>query len=679
MRAHGNTLKVPLPRSRSPIKTYLQSPARQNPHLNPNSSPVRGSIVGPNEPARAQSVKRRLDFSLDVTSHSLSQPTTSSSGGRAAAEVRPRANGLRNRRSLQDEDEDEDGADEETILHGEQQEDDSREPEESMAMINDGGDDASDPGYENEYYDNDGGDVELGEESRNDEEVVEAEAKSSRRKSQRGGVARNTVPDVSEEEEEEEEGPVRRKRGRPAKNKSIEAQQRGSTKRRRSSITAEEEAESEHEPEPEPEPEPERKKQRTGGKPRGRKPAGKTATNTDKTGEPSKQTTKPATKGKRGRPRRSSIDAADRSLAVVPRGPPLPKARGLLISRREVPGDGGITRTRSGRNSFRPLAFWRNEHVDYDQDQTMDDAFASRGNPSKFVLPTIKEVHRVEEPEPEAAPKRRGRPAKAGGAGAKRRQGKAGGGADMFDEPAEAWEEDPGTVVGDAVVWQPEYEYAPPGLDEEIELAPEQLAVSGQAIETRDIRNASFRFAKTLSMPFFGAGVVDLPPGSEKRPKNSRKMYMAFFVFAGRVLVTVNESTFRIGRGGMWFVPRGESFSSFLFSLVLEVPVASSGFPALQHIGDDDLTREPPHQEISTASRTTTTSPRGCSSLRAASRYSNPSRTRTGRSEEVGVVGFPFRNSVIMALGNRCPLSPHWPGLFSGVLEGAQLSNSLGI
>ncbi|KAK1765496.1 kinetochore CENP-C fungal-like protein [Phialemonium atrogriseum] len=574
MRAHGNTLKVPLPRSRSPIKTYLQSPARQNPHLNPNSSPVRGSIVGPNEPARSQSVKRRLDFSLDATSHSLSQPTTSSSGGRAAAEARPRVNGLRNRRSLQDEDEDVDGADEETILHGEQQEDDSREPEESMAMINDGGDDASDPGYDNEYYDDDGGDVELGEESRNDddggdvelgeesrndEEVVEAEAKSSRRKSQRGGVARNTVPDAAEEEEEEE--PVRSKRGRPAKNKSGgEAQQRGSTKRRRSSITAEEEAESEHEPEPEPEPEPERKKQRTGGKPRGRKPAGKTATNTDETGEPSKQTTKPATKGKRGRPRRSSIDAADRSLAVVPRGPPLPKARGLLISRREVPGDSGITRTRSGRNSFRPLAFWRNEHVDYDQDQIMDDAFASRGNPSKFVLPTIKEVHRVEEPE---LPKRRGRPAKAGSGGAKRKQGKAGGagGADMFDEPAEAWEEDPGTVVGDAVVWQPEYEYAPPGLDEEIELAPEQLAVSGQAIETRDIRNASFRFAKTLSMPFFGAGVVDLPPGSEKRPKNSRKMYMAFFVFAGRVLVTVNESTFRIGRGGMWFVPRGNIYS----------------------------------------------------------------------------------------------------------------------
>ena len=59
-------------------------------------------------------------------------------------------------------------------------------------------------------------------------------------------------------------------------------------------------------------------------------------------------------------------------------------------------------------------------------------------------------------------------------------------------------------------------------------------------------------------MPFMGAGVVDLPPGSEKRPKNSRKMHMVFFVHYGKVLVSVNEAQFRISAGGTWFVPRGK-------------------------------------------------------------------------------------------------------------------------
>lgn len=76
----------------------------------------------------------------------------------------------------------------------------------------------------------------------------------------------------------------------------------------------------------------------------------------------------------------------------------------------------------------------------------------------------------------------------------------------------------------------------------------------------RDIGGADFRFAKTLTLPFFGSGMVDLPPGGTKRIKNSRKMQMVFFVFYGRVLVELGTPTqrFSIGRGGMWQVPRGE-------------------------------------------------------------------------------------------------------------------------
>lgn len=81
----------------------------------------------------------------------------------------------------------------------------------------------------------------------------------------------------------------------------------------------------------------------------------------------------------------------------------------------------------------------------------------------------------------------------------------------------------------------------------------------------RDISGAEFRFAKTLTLPFFGSGIVDLPPGGAKRSKNSRKMQMVFFVFYGRVTVEVGTpvTRFGIGKGGQWQVPRGMSQTIF--------------------------------------------------------------------------------------------------------------------
>ena len=78
-------------------------------------------------------------------------------------------------------------------------------------------------------------------------------------------------------------------------------------------------------------------------------------------------------------------------------------------------------------------------------------------------------------------------------------------------------------------------------------------------------------------MPFFGSGMVDLPPGGAKRSKNSRKMQMVFFVFYGRVQVEVGTPTtrFGIGKGGMWQVPRGE----LGFSCFYARPLNQRGFP----------------------------------------------------------------------------------------------------
>lgn len=275
-----------------------------------------------------------------------------------------------------------------------------------------------------------------------------------------------------------------------------------------------------------------------------------------------------ATKQKGGRKRQPSpAPAADADTSIaIPRGPPLPKSRGLVINRREVPGDSSaIIRTRSGRHSFKPLAYWRNEHVDYEyeEDEFVADhapksfkgSSAGEVRKRKFVLPTIKEVVRVQEEVVDFS-RSRGRGTKRGGNAA------AGGGSrraqkDEDPSPPEPWELNPGILGGDVVTWYPQHEFHPPALDDEVEVQEKQLAISGRAIRTQKVKDAAFRYAKTVNEGFFGAGVVDLPPGAVKRPKNSRKMFMTFFVYTGRVLVTVNETVFRIGRGGMWFVPRG--------------------------------------------------------------------------------------------------------------------------
>ena len=76
-----------------------------------------------------------------------------------------------------------------------------------------------------------------------------------------------------------------------------------------------------------------------------------------------------------------------------------------------------------------------------------------------------------------------------------------------------------------------------------------------------------------MTLPFFGAGLVEIPPEGYKRAKNSRKMQMVFFVHEGKVMVDVGAqgmpgevNSFAISKGGVWVVPRGKLFRPFSFS-----------------------------------------------------------------------------------------------------------------
>lgn len=506
----------PPPRYRSPPKTNLKSPARRAPGL--SSSPLRPANVT-SSPSGARSVQRQLDFKknngLLANKPTLPRPNGVKGKGKAAAAT----NGYGS--SSEDEQEPE-------------------QEEESMAML-DGGDDYSvDEEQEQEPEPED----EAEEEAEEEEEV----APPSSAKKGKGRPKKTAPPPIEEEDEsdaviasieedarpaEEEPVPAGKKRGRPSKKTAVDDEvekQPAAKKTKRTSDDGDEQGESSNQAR------------------RGRKPkvaVAEAAENTETLANG------PVAKKKPGR-KRKSAGVGDTSVAEVPRGPPLPKSRGLVISRRETPGAGSMFTTRSGRTSFQPLKYWANERAELDDD---DDFFDGK---EKIRLPHIKNIVRYDEPEPkEKSTSRRGK-----GARGKPGRKKRGGFHDDDDDDLEPWEEDGDIITGEVVVWQPEHEFNPPGPDEQIEVAPdEQIAVSANAIETREIRNASFKFAKTLSMPFFGSGVVDLPPHTEKKPKNSRKMHMSFFVFAGRVQVTVADTVFSIGRGGMWFVPRGNYYS----------------------------------------------------------------------------------------------------------------------
>ncbi|KAI1479512.1 Mif2/CENP-C like-domain-containing protein [Daldinia eschscholtzii] len=533
-----------LPRARSPIKTHLQSPARQNPHIGITSSPARGSIIPAREPNPPKSVNRKLDFSKSA-SNRMNPPS----------KVQPKSNGAKPRNGkltnghapTNDSDEDEprprsnrNQPQEESV-----EEEELEEPmdvldagDDYIEDINDEQDEQDEPSIEPE--------LEIEEEQEDEEEPIPQPKSPEQPKKRRGRKPKSPIAQEEEGEssvpkaaparnEEVDDVPAKKKqRGRPAKASSPteeneppkKAQKRRPGRHSGSSIEEEQEQEVEDNAT-------ERKTKR----PRTEEKESKATS--------SKPTTTKE-KGKPGRKRKSSGVGVEEP--VVQRGPPLPKGRGLVALRRE--GEDSMRITRSGRRSYQPLKWWQGEHTVRDG----VDVFEDKGQ--KFVMPVVQGVVRAEEPEDLPTRKRRGRPSK--------QRGRPGRRVSAIPEEEEVerddWEFDPGRIAGECLYWRPEYETEPADEDQ-LEVAEEELAISEAAIQLKDIKDATFRFAKTLTLPFFGSGIVDMPPGSEKRTKNSRKMQMVFFVHKGSVDVTVAQTEFRIGKGGMWFVPRGNHYS----------------------------------------------------------------------------------------------------------------------
>ncbi|KAK3680928.1 mitotic fidelity of chromosome transmission-related protein [Vermiconidia calcicola] len=251
----------------------------------------------------------------------------------------------------------------------------------------------------------------------------------------------------------------------------------------------------------------------------------------------------PITKGKgKGKGRKAKAPKErDANQAMRPQGSPvkLNDSPSKLRNRREgsralsvgpisnvhlrasTPFEDADTRTsRFGRNLTQPLKYWANEMRIYKHGEI---AGIVRADP-------VEETKR-------RGPKKR--------TGKKNRKSKLDGideESDSGSTHADEWEDDVGVIA--------------------------DLGFASSSIITREVANSEFKYAKIMTLPFFGSGVVELPPQGFKRAKNSRKMQMCFFVHEGKVMVDVGAqgegveaNQFAIAKGGCFVVPRGNNYA----------------------------------------------------------------------------------------------------------------------
>ncbi|KAK0273320.1 mitotic fidelity of chromosome transmission- protein [Friedmanniomyces endolithicus] len=246
-----------------------------------------------------------------------------------------------------------------------------------------------------------------------------------------------------------------------------------------------------------------------------------------------------------------------------------PSSRGLSVGpnfnlRATTPFDDAISTSRFGRPVIKPLQYWANESRIW------------RNGECEGIIRADEIV------KPTAKPKKKSH---------KKRKQTISRMQDIDEESesesvqADDWEEDLGVISGTVASWDSATQTAdssapvkdgkyhsnipPTHSATNTSVHTSDLAFAHHSIITRDVPGSEFKYAKILTLPFFGTGLVEIPPEGFKRAKNSRKMQMVFFVYEGKVLVEIGApgsevlvNEFAITKGGVWVVPRGE-FSVF--------------------------------------------------------------------------------------------------------------------
>ncbi|KAF2855102.1 hypothetical protein T440DRAFT_486111 [Plenodomus tracheiphilus IPT5] len=185
---------------------------------------------------------------------------------------------------------------------------------------------------------------------------------------------------------------------------------------------------------------------------------------------------------------------------------------------------------RTGRHRVAPIDFWKNESINYGVDGSMT------------------AIVKNQDPEPELKKSNYRTSAKS-----KKRTLTA---VEEEEVELEPWEEEDGVLFGNYKDFDPITELTKPNVAEGI------IAWSEKGIEPVEVADGSFKYAKMdAAGHFFNWGMLELRADQMKRTKNSRMMHMLFNVQYGTVEVKMHVNEFTLHKGGIWQVPRGNTYS----------------------------------------------------------------------------------------------------------------------
>ncbi|KAI9571275.1 Mif2/CENP-C like-domain-containing protein [Boletus coccyginus] len=207
---------------------------------------------------------------------------------------------------------------------------------------------------------------------------------------------------------------------------------------------------------------------------------------------------------------------------------PRPEKRVIKPPIEHSPSPDGVRRGQ--RHRYKPLEWWRQERVVY-----------GRRDSDLILVPQIKEIIRI----PQEPIKPLGKAGKHRRGARTRSKSK---GRDTPFNPEEGWDED--TPTNATVI-----DYS---TQQEIS---RRVAFLASMIEPNQAANSNWFFQKIFGEgEFIAAGQMHIPPKSQKPSKSTKDNTYVFYVIQGAVSVFIHETSFIITTGGMFLVPRGNTY-----------------------------------------------------------------------------------------------------------------------
>ncbi|KIL00092.1 hypothetical protein PAXRUDRAFT_822039 [Paxillus rubicundulus Ve08.2h10] len=192
------------------------------------------------------------------------------------------------------------------------------------------------------------------------------------------------------------------------------------------------------------------------------------------------------------------------------------------------PTPDGVRRGR--RHRYKPLEYWRQEKVVY-----------GRRKSGMTLVPQIKEIIRI----PQEPPQPLGKAGKRKRAAGIRGKSK---GRDTSINPEEGWDDE--TPTNATVI-----DYA---TQDEVS---RRVAFLAKMIQPKPAANSNWFFQKIFGEgDFIAAGQMHIPPKGQKPSKSTKDNTYVFYVIQGAVSVFIHETNFIITTGGMFLVPRGNTY-----------------------------------------------------------------------------------------------------------------------